>query len=572
MKKRKASLSFIIATLVVGLVTLFLLWSTFFFLSLYVSSMKQAAKTSSEQAVVQASNAISNYIGDMQEIMSLIEQKLTENGRETEQTMEMLCSVRSDLVAIYIYNDRGELLDSHTGTHELKEHYLKDLSYISLDSYRSGVLYLSEPHVESLLQDYYPWVVSVLQEITGADGRKVRVVIDIRFSKISDYVDNVGIGQHGYCFITDSNGEIIYHPQQQLLYSGLKTESAENFDLSSDGSFETDELIWSVRSLDNCDWKVVGVSYISEMVTAKEMELLGNICVMLTIIMGLTMIVSFLVSRLVTKPIQRLIRAMQEFEKDAAGYVYRPVEGATEIEALSQSYEHMVGKIQNLMKQVRQEEISLRKTELKALQAQINPHFLYNTLDAIGWLCEEERCRDAVEMVNALAKLFRISISKGHELITIEKEVEHAGSYLKIQNFRYKNQFSYDFQIEEECLRYYCNKITLQPIIENAIYHGLDRMVDEGHIQIRIYSEGEDVIFRVEDNGVGMSEEQCRSILHKEPGDNSGIGIKNVNDRIKIYFGKEYGISIESELDEGTTVIIRMPKVEENAAAGWEKV
>ena len=572
MKKRKASLSFIIAILVVGLVTLFLLWSTFFFLSLYVSSMKQAAKTSSEQAVVQASNAISNYIGDMQEIMSLIEQKLTENGRETEQTMEMLCSVRSDLVAIYIYNDRGELLDSHTGTHELKEHYLKDLSYISLDSYRSGVLYLSEPHVESLLQDYYPWVVSVLQEITGADGRKVRVVIDIRFSKISDYVDNVGIGQHGYCFITDSNGEIIYHPQQQLLYSGLKTESAEHFDLSSDGSFETDELIWSVRSLDNCDWKVVGVSYISEMVTAKEMELLGNICVMLTIIMGLTMIVSFLVSRLVTKPIQRLIRAMQEFEKDAAGYVYRPVEGTTEIEALSQSYEHMVGKIQNLMKQVRQEEISLRKTELKALQAQINPHFLYNTLDAIGWLCEEERCRDAVEMVNALAKLFRISISKGHELITIEKEVEHAGSYLKIQNFRYKNQFSYDFQIEEECLRYYCNKITLQPIIENAIYHGLDRMVDEGHIQIRIYSEGEDVIFRVEDNGVGMSEEQCRSILHKEPGDNSGIGIKNVNDRIKIYFGKEYGISIESELDEGTTVIIRMPKVEENAAAGWEKV
>lgn len=572
MKKRKASLSFIIATLVVGLVTLFLLWSTFFFLSLYVSSMKQAAKTSSEQAVVQASNAISNYIGDMQEIMSLIEQKLTENGRETEQTMEMLCSVRSDLVAIYIYNDRGELLDSHTGTHELKEHYLKDLSYISLDSYRSGVLYLSEPHVESLLQDYYPWVVSVLQEITGADGRKVRVVIDIRFSKISDYVDNVGIGQHGYCFITDSNGEIIYHPQQQLLYSGLKTESAEHFDLSSDGSFETDELIWSVRSLDNCDWKVVGVSYISEMVTAKEMELLGNICVMLTIIMGLTMIVSFLVSRLVTKPIQRLIRAMQEFEKDAAGYVYRPVEGTTEIEALSQSYEHMVGKIQNLMKQVRQEEISLRKTELKALQAQINPHFLYNTLDAIGWLCEEERCRDAVEMVNALAKLFRISISKGHELITIEKEVEHAGSYLKIQNFRYKNQFSYDFQIEEECLRYYCNKITLQPIIENAIYHGLDRMVDEGHIQIRIYSEGEDVIFRVEDNGVGMSEEQCRSILHKEPGDNSGIGIKNVNDRIKIYFGKEYGLSIESELDEGTTVIIRMPKLEENAAAGWEKV
>ena len=572
MKKRKASLSFIITILVVGLVTLFLLWSTFFFLSLYVSSMKQAAQTSSEQAVTQASNAISNYIGDMQEIMSLIEQNLTKSGGKSDQTLETLCNVRSDLVAVYIYDEQGRLTDSYTGTHTLKEHYLKDLSYIALDSYNPDVLYLSEPHVESLLQDYYPWVVSVLQELTGADGQRMRVVIDIRFSKISDYVDNVGIGQHGYCFITDSNGEIIYHPQQQLLYSGLKKEATAGLDLSSNGSFETDDLICSVRSLDNCDWKVVGVSYISELVTAKEMELLGNICVMLTIILLVTMLVSFLVSRLVTNPVQRLIRAMGEFEKDAAGYVYRPVEGTMEIEALSQSYEHMVRKIQKLMNQVRQEEISLRKTELKALQAQINPHFLYNTLDAIGWLCEEERCQDAVEMVNALAKLFRISISKGHELITIQKEVEHARSYLKIQNFRYKNQFSYDFQIEEDCLQYYCNKITLQPIIENAIYHGLDRMVGEGNIQIRIYSEGEDVIFRVEDNGVGMSEEQCRSILHKEPGDNSGIGIKNVNDRIKIYFGKEYGLSIESELDVGTCVTIRMPKVEENAAAGWEKV
>lgn len=175
-------------------------------------------------------------------------------------------------------------------------------------------------------------------------------------------------------------------------------------------------------------------------------------------------------------------------------------------------------------------------------------------------------------MVNALAKLFRISISKGHELITIEKEVEHAKSYLKIENFRYKNQFTYEFQVEKECLPYYCNKITLQPIIENAINHGLSRMVDEGHILIRIYEEKDDIIFQVEDNGVGMTEEQCQSILHKEPGDSSGIGIKNVNDRVKIYFGKEYGLTIQSELDEGTTVTIRMPKVEQKDAAGWEKV
>ena len=214
------------------------------------------------------------------------------------------------------------------------------------------------------------------------------------------------------------------------------------------------------------------------------------------------------------------------------------------------------------MEQVRQEEITLRKTELKALQAQINPHFLYNTLDAIAWLCEEGRNKDAEDMVTSLAKLFRISISKGHELITIEKEIQHAQSYLRIEKFRYKNQFTYRFDVDEECLGYLCNKITLQPIIENAIYHGLNRMVDEGEIVISIRQDGDDIVLSVEDNGIGMTEEQCQEILRKEPGDRTGIGIKNVNDRIKIYFGEEYGLTITSELDEGTCVDIRMPKVE----------
>ena len=215
------------------------------------------------------------------------------------------------------------------------------------------------------------------------------------------------------------------------------------------------------------------------------------------------------------------------------------------------------------MARVRNEEIILRKTELRALQAQINPHFLYNTLDSIAWMCEDGRNKEAVDMVNALARLFRISISKGHELIPIEKEVEHAKSYLQIQKFRYKNQFEYFFDVEEQCLHYYCNKITLQPIIENAIYHGLNRMIEEGVIRIRIWEEDGDVIFSVSDNGVGMTKEQCDALLKEDSGRETGIGMKNVNDRVRIYFGEKYGMRIESEPDEGTTVYIRMPKLEE---------
>ena len=228
----------------------------------------------------------------------------------------------------------------------------------------------------------------------------------------------------------------------------------------------------------------------------------------------------------------------------------------------------MLFRSQRLMSTVRQEEVNLRKTELKALQAQINPHFLYNTLDSIAWMCEQGRSGDAVKMIHALARLFRISISRGHELIPIAKEIEHAENYLEIQKYRYKNQFTYSFDVDPGCLDYYCNKITLQPIIENAIMHGLDLMVDEGRIQVCVSQDGDDIVFRVRDNGVGMSAEQVRAILEEDAQDRTGIGIKNVNDRLRIYFGGQYGLHITSELDVGTTVELRMPKIRE--AGGYE--
>ena len=256
---------------------------------------------------------------------------------------------------------------------------------------------------------------------------------------------------------------------------------------------------------------------------------------------------------------------MERFEQDADQFTYQEVKGTREVGELSASFGHMVVRIQQLMATVREEEINLRKTELKALQAQINPHFLYNTLDSIAWMCERGKNADAVQMVHALARLFRISISKGHELIPIAREIEHAESYLQIQKYRYKNQFTYHFQVDPACTEYLCNKITLQPIIENAITHGLDLLVDEGHIDVEVLQDGEDILFKVTDNGVGMEPEQVRAIFRREPGDRTGIGIKNVNDRLRIYFGEGYGLTIDSVPDEGTTVTVRMPRVKEGS-------
>ena len=308
---------------------------------------------------------------------------------------------------------------------------------------------------------------------------------------------------------------------------------------------------------------MVGVSYLDELVNRNVQEMIRLMIVLAAIILITALFTSWLLSRLLDRPLRGLASAMESFESDADHFTYHPVGGTREVQELSCSFGHMVMRIQQLMTTVREEEVNLRKTELKALQAQINPHFLYNTLDSIAWMCEQGRNSDAVKMVHALATLFRISISKGHELIPIAKEIEHAESYLQIQKYRYKNRFTYHFYVDPACLEFLCNKITLQPIIENAISHGLDLLVDEGRIDVSVSQDGEDILFAVEDNGVGMSQEQIVSIMEHGPKDRTGIGIRNVNDRLKIYFGKEYGLHITSQLDVGTRVEIRMPKVKE---------
>lgn len=559
--KSRISLSVVMTCVVIGLVLTVLGSVLIFFIDFYQNSMEQNAAITSEQAVVQVMNTVEDYTDGMAESMRLISVYMGKPSEERDEFLRSFMEIRSDVVAVTTYNQDGKLLDCWSGGAKRKNIILQNLSYIEEPEGRG--LRISKPHVETLLEEYYPWVVTICQNMKDEDGGELQVFMDIRFSNIASYVDDVGIGQHGYCFIQDTEGNLVYHPQQQLIYSGLKEEMTGELKSLPDGSHTRSNVIYTIHTLENCNWRVVGVSYVDELITGR-VEGMIRICVTLLLLVLVTaVLVGILFSRTFARPAKRLMGAMEAFEQEAENFQFAAVRGTSEISALSDSFGHMVVRIQELMEQVRQEEITLRKTELNALQAQINPHFLYNTLDSIAWMCEEDRTKEAVEMVNALARLFRISISRGHELITLEREVEHAKSYLKIQNYRYKNQFTYEFDVEESCLSYLCNKITLQPIIENAIYHGIDRMVDEGCIQIRIEEEENAIRMTVTDNGVGMTKEQCQEILHREAGDRTGIGIKNVNDRIRIYFGEEYGLHITSELDEGTCVEIRIPKITE---------
>ena len=551
----------ILVAMVVGVVAIILCSCIALFLHRYRVAMVQSARTSTAQAVAQVSNTVGSYLEDIHQAMELVVASMWEED-DQDMLLRAFLTFRPDAVAVTSYSESGLLLDCWSPGREPREDILVNLSFDLLTPQATGGPYLTAPHVESIFEGYYPWVVTVTAPLEPG-GEAAWVSLDLSFAGISGYINNVGIGQRGYCFLMDQSGAIVYHPQQRLLYAGLKSEDTASLATLADGTYDDDTVIYSLSTVEGSGWRVVGVSYVDELVNQNVREMIQLSGVMALVILAAALFTSWLLSHLLGRPLLGLTSAMGRFESDADHFTYQPVGGTREVRELSDSFGHMVVRIQQLMSTVRQEEVNLRKTELKALQAQINPHFLYNTLDSIAWMCEQGRSADAVNMVHALARLFRISISRGHELIPIARELEHAESYLQIQKFRYKNQFTYEFQADPACLDYYCNKITLQPIIENAINHGLDLMVDEGQITVQVCQEGEDILFRVRDNGVGMSREQVDAILHHSPGDRTGIGIKNVDDRLKIYFGKEYGLRITSELDVGTCVEIRMPKIGE---------
>ena len=554
----------LIASLVVAIAAVTLILSTVTFLRSYRSSIVESARTSSAQAVSQVVGTVGDYVNTIDEVMNLVMDSMDESPEERDAFLAALQTTRSEVVAVTTYDADGVLQDCWAKDHTPRQNILRNSSFDLVTAKRRGRGYVSIPHVETIFEGYYPWVVSVVHRMPENSPRQW-ISMDIRFSALAATINNVGIGQHGYCYLMDERGNMVYHPQQQLLYAGLKKEEAGRLACLGDGTYVEDTVIYTTQKVPGSTWRVVGVSYIDETVNESFWQMTRVVLLASALILVAAFVVAYVLSRSLSRPLQQLENAMEDFEQNADGFVFNAITGTREVEELSDSFHHMVGRIQRLMTAVREEEVALRKTELKALQAQINPHFLYNTLDSIAWMCERGKNADAVQMVHALARLFRISISRGHELIPIEKELQHAQSYLHIQNFRYKNQFRYQFDVDEACLSYYCNKITLQPIIENAIYHGMDRMVDEGMIRISIHQSEDKIIFTVEDNGVGMTEEQCEEVLKKERSDRAGIGIKNVNDRIKIYFGEEYGLTIKSELDEGTCVTIMMPKVTEGS-------
>ena len=535
------------------------------FVSIYSSTVESDAGMALEQSARQTTMALGTLIDGMEGRLLNIcrEVRKSEDITDLDDRLSVAARLEESIEAICVYDMDGNMLSVGGSGHELKDQPSINLSYDGEVFGSAGDFAISLPHVQTLFREYYPWVVTIARREKGAlNGEDVYVAIDFRFSDISGYVDNIGIGAHGYCFIIDADGNLVYHPRQQMLYSGLIKEEVTRLTGMDDGTVRDGNVMRTILTLDSTGWRVIGVSYLDEVNATRDRTLSSVLLTTLLCCAGVAVLIAVIFSQIITKPVKSLIGAMRGFEEHPENYRYSPAPiHIAELQLISDSFGQMAWIVQSLMEKTRNEEALLRKTELKALQAQINPHFLYNTLDSIQWMCERGKNESAVRMVGALGKLFRISISRGHELIPIRDELKHVESYLIIQKYRYSDRFEYTFDVDESLGGYLCSKITLQPLVENAIYHGIEPLIDDGEIIISVKPDGDDILMTVSDNGVGMTAEQVEGLLKKERSDSSGIGIKNVSDRIKIYFGDSYGVKVESEPDVGTKITVRIPKI-----------
>ena len=280
--------------------------------------------------------------------------------------------------------------------------------------------------------------------------------------------------------------------------------------------------------------------------------------------MGLMIVALFFsrfISRSITQPIQQLCDSMERVQEGDFSVSDIVVESQNEIGSLTKSFNVMTHRIQDLMEQNIREQEAKRKSELKALQSQINPHFLYNTLDSIIWMAEGKKNEEVVLMTASLARLLRQSISNEDEVVSIGQEVEYARGYLTIQKMRYKDKMEFQIEVDPSILHIPLIKLVLQPVIENAIYHGLKYKESKGLLLVKGFMKNDNAVLQVIDNGVGMDEETLAHIYerHKVNYQSNGVGVYNVQKRLQLYYGNEYGITYESKKGEGTTATIMIP-------------
>ena len=471
----------------------------------YGKTAEEMMLNDNRQLINQVEINLNNYLRNMMRISDTmyynVIKQVDMKTDDISQELDLLYEVNKDsLVSVACFSENGELISAAPVGSVKKNVDITEQSWFANARDKMENLHFSELHVQNIFENSngrYYWVVSLSRGVELTTEGKMSggiLLVDMNFSGIRQIFTEINSRGLGYVYLVNSEGEIIYHPKQNLIFSNMMHENnvaASQYDDGvSEETFQGEERTVIVKTVGYTGWKIVSVTPKKELLQDfNSTKLMAVIIVILAV--TLMVFANQFVAVRIAKPLKKLENSLKGIGVDSQPDIY--MGGSVEIQHLGQTIRSMVDQLQRLTDDIVREQEEKRKSELDALQSQINPHFLYNTLDSIMWMIESERYEDAVAMVHSLGKLLRISLSKGKNIITVGDELQHARSYLDIQKYRYKNKFLSFFDIEEGIEKYRTIKLIIQPLLENAIYYGMEYMDGEGEIHIRAYTSGEDL-------------------------------------------------------------------------------
>ena len=485
-----------------------------------------------------------------------------DSARFAEKMEQQIFLEEKCLYGLALYDIDGESI-WHSGTFAEQED-AKEMAWFlqakeNIETISYGRRRLVRPQEDSYVFEISRYV----EYIKDGNMRSGILLMEYYTDSVDEILSHYRNQKSAYCYLLDDQKNMLYHPFDKEIASGLYKEktiesalSCKNYRIE-----KADGQQWLIegQQIGYTGWNMVVVNSMDSLVL--ESHNLHYLAWFILLLIGVILIfLDTLVFHNFTNPIYRLLRTMEKFGK--GDYNARAQEeGIGELKNVSIHFNIMADKLQEQMEEIRRNEREKQKMEKKLLQSQINPHFLYNTLDSIIWMAEGKKYEDVVLMTASLARLLRQSISNEDETVLIGQEIQYVKSYLTIQKMRYKDKLEFAINVDPSINSVHIVKLVLQPIVENAIYHGLKYKESKGMLTVNGYQKDGNAVIEIADDGVGMDEETLNRIFekHKVNYRSNGVGVYNVQRRLCMYYGKEYGLSYKSEKGKGTTVTVVIP-------------
>lgn len=520
------------------------------------SKLMAYEKEETSQEVKNASIYVASYLEKNKNLASLLamsseSQNIMDDKTDFKNLKDIIkVSEKSDefIKKIFLVSENGNIISNEKVNLETNKD-MKNISWYKKLINSNNMAFASKADFSKISSDSSKNIISISKEIKDKNNKRLGfVVINLSYKFLEDFLSTINFGKDGYVFILSSEEELLFKSKNMEDFGKKDYEKL----LKKRMKPEKMDFVSSNVFIPNTQWKLVGISF-SNAISNLKKQLIESSLILALIVFILTLLVSIFVSKKISKPIIYLIGEIKKTDKKLYKIKSLP-QASSEIRILTKEYNNLIDRIFVLTEDIEKKEEQKRTYQVKALQSQINPHFLYNTLDTILWLVEFGENEKAIKVTKNLGMLLRNSLNIDEDFVKLDKEIGHAKNYLDIQKIRYDNKFTYEFIKKIQTSSLYVPKLILQPIIENAIYHGIREKKSKSYIKIIVEKNPEYLIIKIIDNGLGPKEKK-----ENIPTKLGGIGMENVNNRIKLLCGEKYNLKMQREKDE--TVITYKLKI-----------